>query len=102
MTEDTAGNSRSAASHSWRRALEMTAPIAQSPSVTFPVVIERLADKFGDAPAILSDQQTLTYRELAARTEHYARWALDQGIGPGDVVCLMMPTPTPHFLYVLK
>jgi fatty-acyl-CoA synthase len=99
MTEDTAGNSRSAASHSWRRALEMTAPIAQHPLVTFPVVIERLADKFGDAPALLSELQTLTYRELAARAEHYARWALDQDVAPGDVVCLMMPN-CPEYLAI--
>ncbi len=99
MTEDIAGNSRSAASHSWRRALEMTAPIAQHPSVTFPVVIERLADRFGDAPALLSDRQTLSYRELAGRAEYYARWALDQDVAPGDVVCLMMSN-CPEYLAI--
>jgi hypothetical protein len=34
---------RGAAAQSWRRALELTAPIAQNPEVTFPVVIDRLA-----------------------------------------------------------
>ncbi len=77
----------------------MTAPIAQHPSVTFPVVIERLAEQFGDAPALLSDTQTLTYGELRARADHYANWALGQGIGAGDVVCLMMPN-CPEYLAI--
>ena len=45
----------------------------------------------GDAPALLSDRERFSYRELAARSNRYARWALAQGIGKGDTVCLMMP-----------
>jgi fatty-acyl-CoA synthase len=99
MTEEPAGSARSDAAHSWRRALEITAPITQHPSVTFPVVIERLAEQFGDAPALLSDTQTLTYGELRARADHYASWALDQGLEKGDVVCLMMPN-CPEYLAI--
>ena len=53
-------------------------------------MIDNLADKFGAAPALLSDQQSLTYRCLAARANQYARWALRQGLATGDVVCLFM------------
>ncbi len=73
------------------RALEMTAPIAKNPSVIFPSVIESLADKFGNALALLSDRECLTYRALAERSNRYARWALGQGLAVGDVVCLIMP-----------
>lgn len=74
----------------WVRALEMTAPIARNTAVTFPVLIETLADKYGTAPALLSDGECLTYGALANRSNRYARWALGQGIATGDVVCLLM------------
>src|SRR5262249_40218291 len=32
-----------------------------------------------------------TYGALAERANRYVRWALDQGLAPGDVVCLLMP-----------
>ena len=33
----------------------------------------------------------MSYGALAERANRYARWALDQGLAKGDVVCLMMP-----------
>jgi len=75
----------------WLRALEMTGRLAEQPSRTLPVVIEELADRFGDAPALLDDQQSLTFRELAQASNRYSRWALEHGIGVGDCVCLLMP-----------
>jgi len=54
---------RSAAS-AWSRALELTAPIAHNPSRIFPVVIEELSERFGDAPALLSNSEALTFRSL--------------------------------------
>jgi fatty-acyl-CoA synthase len=74
----------------WVRALEMTAPIDRNPTVTLPTCIDALAQKFGDALALLSDAQSLTYRQLAERCNRYARWTLEQRIVRGDVVCLMM------------
>jgi fatty-acyl-CoA synthase len=99
MPGEIAEHSRSADARSWRRALELTAPIPRHPDVTFPVVIERAAATFGDAPALLSEQQTLTYRQLAARIDHYARWALSRQLAPGDVVGLMMPN-CPDYLAI--
>jgi fatty-acyl-CoA synthase len=75
----------------WLRALELTAPIAQKRWRTFPAVIEELAVRFGNAPALLSDTESLSFRALAERSNRYARWALAQNIGRGDTVCLMMP-----------
>jgi fatty-acyl-CoA synthase len=74
----------------WVRALELTAPIERHPSVTLPVVIEDLADQFGNALALADDHERMTYRELAETSNQYARWALRQGISAGDVVCLLM------------
>jgi len=75
----------------WQRALELTAPITDNPQRTFPTVIEELAERFGEAPALLSDRESLTYAGLAERSNVYARWALAQGLAKNDVVCLFMP-----------
>ena len=86
-------------STAWLRALELTAPIAQDPGRVLPAVIEEVAERCGDAPALLSDRECLSYRQLAERSNRYARWALDQGIAKGDVVCLFMPN-RPEYMAV--
>jgi fatty-acyl-CoA synthase len=73
------------------RTLKMTTPIARHPTRVFPEVIAELADRYGDAPALLSDRERFTYRELASRANRYARWALTHDVRKGDTVCLMMP-----------
>ena len=83
----------------WVRALDMTAPIARNTSVTFPLLIETLADRFGPEPALLSDRECLTYRALAERANRYARWALAQSLAASDVVCLLMPN-CPEYLAI--
>lgn len=75
----------------WVRALELTAPIDRRTAPVFPVLIGTLAERFGTAPALTSRDASLSYRELAASVNRYARWALDQGLTTGDVVCLLMP-----------
>jgi fatty-acyl-CoA synthase len=84
-------------SRAWLRALELTAPIPANPKVILPTVVERLAGKFGDAPALLSDGSSVSYRELAARVDRYARWAIGVGLGKGEVVCLLMPNCPDYF-----
>ena len=81
------------------RALRMTTPIAKNPTRMFPVVVDELAAKFGAAPALISDRETLTYRTLAERSNRYARWALAQGLAKGDTVCLLMPN-RPEYMAV--
>src|SRR5436309_2271619 len=75
----------------WSRALELTAPIARHPGRILPPVIEELAEKYGDARALLSDAGHLTYRALAKRSSEYAWWAIEQGLGKSETVCLLMP-----------
>src|SRR5437762_5898933 len=79
------------AAQAWARALERTAPIVQRPDRILPTVIDELAETYGDAPALVADAASLTYRQLATRTRQYARWALDHGVGQGDAVALLMP-----------
>jgi fatty-acyl-CoA synthase len=81
------------------RALRMTVPLAKHPTHIFPQLISELADRYGDAPALISARERLTYGGLAARANRYARWALEQGIAKGDTVCLMM-SGRPEFLAV--
>ena len=69
-------NNSKRAREAWIRALERTARIEAEPSVTLPVVIERLARQFGAAPALVSSEASMTYGELAERCNQYARWGL--------------------------
>ena len=83
--------SNTSAVKAWLRALEMTKQIADRPARLLPDMIEDLARKFGEAPALLSDRECLTFRALCERSNRYARWALAQGLGKGEAVCLLMP-----------
>src|SRR5438270_13267054 len=84
----------------WVRALERTAAVGRDPSVTLPVLIERLAGRFADAPALIGSEGTLGYRELAAAANRYARWGLARGFAPVYCVCLLL-TKCPQFLEIL-
>jgi hypothetical protein len=44
------------------RALELTAPIPNNRERVLPVVVEEMAARMGEAPALLSDRESLTYR----------------------------------------
>jgi fatty-acyl-CoA synthase len=79
------------------RTLRTTMPIARNPTRVFPLLIEELAERYGDQPALLSNRESFTYQALARRSNQYARWALGQGIQKGDTVCLMMPN-RPEYL----
>ena len=96
--EKQAGSATSPAK-AWVRALERTAPIARNPQRILPAVIEELAGQFGDSPALLSDRESLTYRQLAERSNRWARWALEQGLEKGQAVGLLMPN-RPEYLAI--
>jgi fatty-acyl-CoA synthase len=72
------------------RALRLTTPIARNPERIFPRLISQLVEKFGTAPALLSERERFTYKELDARANQYARWALQQGMRKGDTLCVLM------------
>jgi fatty-acyl-CoA synthase len=83
----------------WVRALERTAPIDRNPLLTLPVLIEALAERFQDSPALVSRERTLTYRALAQACNAYARWGLKERLQSGDVVCLLMEN-CPEYLAI--
>ena len=86
-------------SKAWLRALEQTSRIEDVATRIFPVVIEELGVRFGEAPALIGVHETLSHAGLAARANRVARWALTQGIAKGDTVCLLMPN-CPDYLAI--
>jgi fatty-acyl-CoA synthase len=74
----------------WLRALERTAQATRTPERSFGVMLDELAIRFGSRPALIGQTETLTFAELAARTNRTARWALANGIEKGDCVALLM------------
>ena len=82
---------QSAALRDWVRALEATAPIAANPDRLLPGIIEELAQTRGDAPALLSVSENMTYGDVANRANAYARWALNHAVAKGETICLIMP-----------
>jgi hypothetical protein len=74
----------------WTRALERVARLADDRLLTFPRLIDRLADQYDTAPALLADGETWSYRTLAQRCNRYAHWALAEGLKKGDGAALLM------------
>ncbi len=81
------------------RVLRMTTPIAKHPTRVFPHVVDELAARYGDAPALIGARETLSYRQLGERANRYARWALAQGLAKGETVGLLMPN-RPEYMAV--
>jgi fatty-acyl-CoA synthase len=79
------------AREAWIRALRRTADIEADPYLTLPALIERRALELDSATALISSEGSLSYAELAARSNQYARWGLAQGLRAGDVTALLMP-----------
>jgi fatty-acyl-CoA synthase len=81
------------------RVIRLTSPIARNPTRIFPLLVDDLAARHGDKLALVSNRERLTYRMLAARSCRYARWAMAQGVGRGDVVALLM-TNRPEYVAI--
>jgi fatty-acyl-CoA synthase len=83
----------------WVRALELTAPVDRRASPVLPVLLGTLAQRFGAAAALTSRASSLSYAELYDSMNRYARWGLEQGLAPGDTICLLMPN-CPDYLAI--
>jgi acyl-CoA synthetase (AMP-forming)/AMP-acid ligase II len=64
---------------------------------TLPGVLARAARQFGDAPAIASEDETLSFRELESRADRAARALQGAGIRHGDRVAIWAPN-SPHWI----
>jgi len=73
------------------RILRAVRPVVSDPAQTLDVLIEKLAARHGDKTALISTRETLTYEQMNARANLYARWALAHGLRKGDAVALFMP-----------
>ncbi|HYM18384.1 MAG TPA: long-chain-acyl-CoA synthetase [Micropepsaceae bacterium] len=82
---------KSAVREAWLRALEKTAPIEARPGYLLPDAINDLAARFGDAPALLSGSECLSFCALSEQMNRYARWARAQGLEKGEAIALLMP-----------
>ncbi|HTR16708.1 MAG TPA: long-chain-acyl-CoA synthetase [Acetobacteraceae bacterium] len=87
MSELPAGNEPLRA---WTRALARVAPLGRGEGVPLPALLPQLAERFGTRPALLSDGSMLSYEDLTGQANRYARWALQEGVAPGEVVCLLL------------
>ena len=74
----------------WARALEITAQATRDPGRILPRAVAEWADKYGDAVALVSDRERLSFRALEARMNQYSRWAPGAGVARGETVALMM------------
>jgi fatty-acyl-CoA synthase len=82
-----------------RRALARTTPVGKNLTRTFCDLADELVVQYGDRVALLSDRESLSYRDWNGRANRYARWAKSQGYVKGDVVCLLMPN-RPEYLSI--
>ncbi|MGF1453894.1 MAG: long-chain-acyl-CoA synthetase [Alphaproteobacteria bacterium] len=68
-------------------------------TVTVADIIEGWARDTPDAPAILFEDRSFSYRDYDAAANRFAVWAQDRGLVQGDVVALLMEN-RPEFLFV--
>jgi len=59
-------------------------------AVTVAERLRAVAGTAGSAPAVVTAEQVLTYRELTDRVGRLARLLADRGVGPGDRVALLL------------
>jgi fatty-acyl-CoA synthase len=74
----------------WLRALEVTGRATRDPTRTLPRAAAEWAERHGDRPALIGDEETYSFARLAIRINQYARWGLAQGVSKGATVALMM------------
>ncbi|MBE8524590.1 amino acid adenylation domain-containing protein, partial [Amycolatopsis sp. H6(2020)] len=80
---------------------EFTAGPPAAEAVTIGEDFDRQAAETPDAPAVISAEGTLTYRELAARADRLARLLRSRGLGPERIVALALPRTPDHVVACL-
>jgi fatty-acyl-CoA synthase len=72
------------------RTLQLTRPVYPDAKLTVADWIERWAKERGASPAVLYGDRVVSYAQLDAGANRYARWAAGRGLRKGDVVTLLM------------
>ncbi len=91
------GEAQESPARAWARALEISARATRDPERILPRAIADLADKYGDATALISERERLSFTALAARMNQYSRWALNAGVGHGECLALVMGNRPEYF-----
>ena len=73
------------------RTLALTRPVHPDAKLTIADWIERWAKERPKSPAVLYEDRIVSYGELDAGANRYARWAYASGLRKADVVTLLMP-----------
>lgn len=66
-------------------------PAAPGPGAAVPELIAARAARCPRAPAVQATDGRLTYAQLEQRSDDWARALADRGVGPGDVVPVLLP-----------
>ncbi|WP_194910419.1 non-ribosomal peptide synthetase [Catenulispora rubra] len=61
------------------------------PAGTLPDAFEAQVLRDPDRPAVIGEQETLTYRELDRRANRLAHWLIERGAGPEQLVAVRLP-----------
>jgi len=69
----------------------MSVTVSRLEPGSVPAAIAAAVDRFGDRPAIVDDEQTLSFTELGDLCDRYARAVAARGLGPGDNVAVWAP-----------
>jgi fatty-acyl-CoA synthase len=80
------------ASKIWLKAIELTARIETLPGRLFADVVEDWAKRQPDRAALVTDDETINYEQLASRINRYARWARSVGVAKSDPLALSCRT----------
>ncbi|WP_395835505.1 amino acid adenylation domain-containing protein [Cystobacter fuscus] len=74
-----------------RGALVSVGPRRDAPAQWLPELVEHWAERTPDAPAVVSEDPPLSYRELTHQAARLARHLRGMGLGRGDVVAVCVP-----------
>src|SRR5205085_2206797 len=76
---------------------ELFRPSLQYPSHSYAEILTKTAERYPENEAVIFKDVNLSYRELEALVNAFAKALLDLGIQKGDRVCLLM-TNRPEFI----
>jgi fatty-acyl-CoA synthase len=82
----------------WLRALESTAEGTRDPNRILPRAVADWARSYADAPALVSDRERFSFRDLEKRMNQYSRWALAKGVQQGEPIALVMGNRPEYFV----
>jgi len=85
-------------SRAWTRALESTRQATSDSKNILPRLVAEWARKYGDSTALIDNHGRASFRDLEQRMNQYSRWALDEGVRPGQVIALVMGNCLEYFI----